>query len=189
MAEKRQRLNREDWITAALAALTAGGVAAVAIEPLAARLNSTKGSAYWHFANRDELLGAALERWERDETEAVIALIAAEPDPATGLRTLMGTALSHPNENLAVTLAGSTDPLVEPVLARVTNRRIDYLAELFVRLGFDSGAARNRAVLVYTTYLGTGQLWRTAPGALPAGTAAWESYIDEIWRALSAPAR
>ncbi|GAB2518766.1 TetR/AcrR family transcriptional regulator [Nocardia heshunensis] len=187
MAEKRQRLNRDDWIAAALAALTEGGVTAVAIEPLAARLNSTKGSAYWHFANRDELLGAALERWERDETEAVIALVAAEPDPAVGLRTLMATALSHPDENLAVMLAGVTDPLVEPVLTRVTNRRIDYLAELFVRLGFEAAAARNRAVLVYTTYLGTGQLFRTAPGALPTDPAAWESFIDEVWRALSTP--
>ncbi|MGW4242917.1 TetR/AcrR family transcriptional regulator [Nocardia sp. NPDC004722] len=187
MAEKRQRLTRDDWITAALAALTEGGVAAVAMEPLAARLNSTKGSAYWHFANRDELLRAALERWERDETESVITQVAADPDPATGLRTLMATAMSHPQENLAVTLAGSTDPSVEPVLTRVTNRRIDYLAELFARLGFDAETARNRAVLTYTSYLGTGQLWRTAPGALPAGAAAWKSYIDEIWRALSTP--
>ncbi|MBH0774697.1 TetR/AcrR family transcriptional regulator [Nocardia bovistercoris] len=185
MAEKRRRLSRDDWIAAALTALAEGGVGAVAIEPLAARLGATKGSAYWHFANRDELLRAALQRWEHDETDAVIALVSTEPDPAVGLRTLLGAALSHPQENLTILLAGAMDPLVEPVLTRVTNRRIDYLTELFVRLGFDGEAARHHAVLAYSAYLGTGQLWRTARGALPANADAWDSYLDEIWRVLT----
>lgn len=186
MTEKRRRLSRDDWIAAALAALAEGGVGAVAIEPLAARLGATKGSAYWHFANRDELLRVALQHWESDETDAVIALVSAEPDPALGLRTLLGTALSHPQANVAVMLAGINDPLVEPVLTRVTNRRIDYLAELFTRLGCTGDAARHRATLAYSAYLGIGQLWRTAPGALPADSAAWDSYLDEVWKALAA---
>jgi Bacterial regulatory proteins, tetR family len=33
---------------AALAAIAKGGLAAVAVEPLAARLGATKGSFYWH---------------------------------------------------------------------------------------------------------------------------------------------
>jgi AcrR family transcriptional regulator len=186
VTEKRRRLGRDDWTAAALAALAEGGVGAVAIEPLAAQLGATKGSAYWHFANRDELLRAALQRWEHDETDAVIALVSAESDPAVGLRTLLGTALSHPQANLAVLLAGCNDPLVEPVLTRVTNRRIDYLAELFTRLGFGDEAARNRATLAYSAYLGMGQLWQTARGALPADSGAWDSYVDETWRVLAA---
>lgn len=185
VTEKRRRLGRDDWIAAALAALAEGGVGAVAIEPLAARLGATKGSAYWHFANRDELLRAALQRWEHDETDAVIALVSAEPDPAVGLRTLLGTAMSHPQANLAILLAGSGDPLVEPVLTRITNRRIDYLAELFTRLGFGDAAARHRATLAYSAYLGMGQLWRTARGALPADSGAWDSYVDEMWQVLA----
>ncbi|MFE3226101.1 TetR/AcrR family transcriptional regulator [Nocardia sp. NPDC059228] len=187
MAEKRRRLSRDDWVAAALAALGEGGVGAVAIEPLAARLGATKGSAYWHFANRDELLAAALQRWEHEETDAVIALVSAEPDPAVGLRTLLGAALAHPQEKLAVLLAGATDPLVEPVLTRVTVRRIEYLADLFIRLGFAAPVAKHRAALAYSAYLGTGQLWRTMRGTLPADQEAWESYVDEIWRVLTAP--
>lgn len=185
--EKRRRLSRDDWIAAALAAVAEGGVRAVAIESLAARLGATKGSAYWHFANRDELVRAALEHWENSETDAVIALISAEPDPAVGLRTLLETALSHPQENLAVLLSGSNDPLVEPVLTRVTNRRIDYLAELFTRLGFSREAARHRAAMAYSTYLGTGQLWQTARGALPADANAWDSYVTAISQILIEP--
>ncbi|MGW3542704.1 TetR/AcrR family transcriptional regulator [Nocardia niigatensis] len=187
MAEKRRRLSRDDWVAAALAALGEGGVGAVAIEPLAARLGATKGSAYWHFANRDELLAAALQRWEHEETDAVIALVSAEPDPAAGLRILLGAALTHPQEKLAVLLAGVADPLVEPVLTRVTTRRIEYLTALFARLGFEDPSAKHRAALAYSAYLGTGQLWRTMRGTLPVDQAAWDSYVDEVWRVLIAP--
>ncbi|HXD53500.1 MAG TPA: helix-turn-helix domain-containing protein, partial [Solirubrobacteraceae bacterium] len=60
------QLTPEDWERAALAAIRDGGPEAVAVEPLARRLGVTKGSFYWHFANRDGLLGAAIARWEAD---------------------------------------------------------------------------------------------------------------------------
>ena len=59
-----KRLSREDWERAALEAMADAGVAAVAVEPLARRLGVTKGSFYGFFANRDELIEAALSRWE-----------------------------------------------------------------------------------------------------------------------------
>ncbi|MEU8610821.1 helix-turn-helix domain-containing protein [Actinoplanes sp. NPDC048791] len=75
------RLTADDWTSAALEAMAGGGLAAVAVEPLAARLGATKGSFYWHFANRDALIEAAVLRWERDHTEAVIgSLPTAEAD-------------------------------------------------------------------------------------------------------------
>src|SRR6476659_2572674 len=97
MAERKatgqRRLTRDDWITAALAAIADGGLAAVGVEPLAARLGATKGSFYWHFAGRDALVAAALSRWERTDTEDVITAIEAEPDLAARLRLLLGHAL------------------------------------------------------------------------------------------------
>ena len=62
---RRRSLGADDWIDAATAVLVEDGVAAVAVEPLAARLGATKGSFYHHFPNRDALITAALERWER----------------------------------------------------------------------------------------------------------------------------
>jgi AcrR family transcriptional regulator len=55
----QKRLTRQDWIDAALEALETGGVPAVAVEPLASRLGVTKGSFYWHFKDRNELLATA----------------------------------------------------------------------------------------------------------------------------------
>src|ERR671922_6013 len=74
-------LSRERWIAAALDALADGGMAAVAVEPLAARLGVTKGSFYWHFRDRDELLTAALQEWERTGTEELIKRLDQIADP------------------------------------------------------------------------------------------------------------
>src|SRR5215469_9908618 len=90
-ASGQRRLTRDDWITAALASIADGGLAAVGVEPLAARLGATKGSFYWHFKNRDALLEAAIGRWEKETTTDVAARSqrppgAGQPVPAPGGR-------------------------------------------------------------------------------------------------------
>ena len=82
----KSRLSREHWIEAALDALGEGGVGAVAVEPLAARLGVTKGSFYWHFPSREALLVAALERWEAMEQETVFGKLEAISDPRARLK-------------------------------------------------------------------------------------------------------
>src|SRR5271170_185016 len=78
-----------DWARAALAAIARGGIAAVAVESVAADLGATKGSFYWHFKNRDALIQAALDLWEQTRTESVIEDLQHEPDPAERLRKLL----------------------------------------------------------------------------------------------------
>src|SRR3954452_14172520 len=55
---------------AGLEALRKGGVAGVRVERLAAEVGLTKGSFYWHFRDRGELLEALLDYWAREMTEA-----------------------------------------------------------------------------------------------------------------------
>lgn len=192
MAEKR-RLGKGDWTEAALTALAEGGLVAVAIEPLAAKLGATKGSAYWHFPNREALVRAALERWEVEQTDAVIARVEVAEHPRDQLRLLFAAAFADP-ESSRVQLAlhaAAADPVVAPVLARVTQRRIAYLAMLYARLGFPSDAAARRAALAYTTYLGTIQLRRSVPAALPGNDDAdgWRAYLDDAARSLTVDPR
>src|SRR6516165_2296438 len=73
-------LDRRTWALAALEAMAEGGVAAVAVEPVARRLGATKGSFYWHFKDRAALVEAALSLYEEEGTEAVIADVLAGPD-------------------------------------------------------------------------------------------------------------
>ncbi len=186
----RKRLTAQDWTAAALAALARGGIAAVAIEPIAASLGATKGSFYWHFAGRDALLEAALLEWERTDTDEVIELVEAEPDVHRRLRTLLAVALrggdERPGDRVELALQASADhPLVAPVLARVTARRLGYLTDLFVALGFPPDEARQRSLLAYTAYLGHAQLAHATPQAAPAGDAL-PAYVDTVIATLTA---
>lgn len=173
MAE-RKRLSARDWTAAAVEVLAAGGVAAVAVEPIAARLGTTKGSFYWHFTGRDALLEAALAQWERADTEDVIALIETEPDPPSRLRKLLAVAIGG-NDSVELALQPSADhALVAPVLARVTERRLAYLTALFAEIGFPPVEARHRSQLAYTAYLGHAQLRHATPALAMDGAA----YVD-----------
>lgn len=181
------RLTPEDWSRAALQAIATGGLAAVAVEPLAAALGTTKGSFYWHFRNRDGLVQAALALWEQEHTEAVIRLVEAEPDPLARLRTLLTVVIGSTGEDsleLAV-LATADHPLVAPVLARVTQRRIDYTTGLFRGLGFPPAQARQRGLLAFTAYLGHAQVAHATPEHVPTG-AARRRYLDHVVEALTA---
>jgi AcrR family transcriptional regulator len=137
-------------------AIVEGGVGAVAVEPLAARLGATKGSFYHHFENRDALISAALDEWERSQTEAVIERLGLLPDPGERLRAVMAAAFADRAGGVrdAALLGSATHPLVKPVVERVTNRRVGYITEMYVELGLSKARARHRALILYASYLG-----------------------------------
>jgi AcrR family transcriptional regulator len=169
----RSRLTAEDWADAALAALVRGGLSAVAVEPLAAVLGATKGSCYWHFADRGALVDAALALWEQRETEGVIADLSTVEEPEERLRLLLELVLTVQEADSVVRLFRDVDDArVQAALERVTQRRLGYLVEQLEACGFDPASARTRGTLAYAAYLGWWQLRRTAPDAAPAGPAA-----------------
>ena len=186
----RASLTATDWSTAALAALERNGLAAVAVEPLAKTLGATKGSFYWHFTGRDDLIAAALELWERRDTGGVIAAVDQAADRADRLRVLLrlvfravvGTPGAGSIELALQPHAGH--PLVAPVLARVTERRMSILASLYAEQGLSVSQAHDRALLAYTTYLGHAQLAHATPDRLPSG-AAFTRYVDRIVETLA----
>ena len=72
VANQKQRLNRQDWVDAALNLLIEGGIGAVSVDQLASRLNITRGSFYHHFTDRNELLRVLLDYWGEHWTYEVI---------------------------------------------------------------------------------------------------------------------
>jgi AcrR family transcriptional regulator len=163
------RLAREDWISAALDAATEGGVSAVAVEPLAKRLGVTKGSFYWHFRDRDDLLEAMLAEWERERTEAFIERLDAIRDPRRRLGEWTRQAFGADKALLVALHAAGDHPIVRPVLTRVTERRIRYLADLLHEAGVPPAAARRRARLLYSADLGLFQIGGVVSDGKPAG--------------------
>jgi AcrR family transcriptional regulator len=180
----RVRLSREDWIEAALHALADGGAPAVAVERLAARLETTKGSFYWHFKDRGELIAEALATWEREATDALIEEVEQIADPVERLRRLMRAATEleeeeHPDVRL---LPSASDPVVGQVVKRVQRKRLDFLARTFREAGFPAAESRLRARLAYSLYLGWFQqrLIEDAERATPRERAAYQRRAIEI---------
>jgi len=173
-------LSRDAWTAAGLRALGAGGIEGVRVEVLARELGVTKGSFYWHFADRDALLIAALRRWEHDYTERVVADVAAVAEPAERLRRLIGTVVGGGRgDRIHLALASSDHPRIKEALARVTRRRLDYLAACYAELGHPRKVARERALVAYTAYVGLVHLRIEAPDALPTA-AAFAAYVEEL---------
>ncbi|HEX6569386.1 MAG TPA: TetR/AcrR family transcriptional regulator [Acidimicrobiales bacterium] len=175
-----RRLDRAAWAAAALDALSTGGIAAVAVEPIAARLGATKGSFYWHFPSRDALVEAALDLHARRSTDDVIAELDALDDPAQRLVRLFDHVFrrGHAGRAELALLSHADDRLVAPVLARMTRRRVDYLDRLYRDLGLPDAEARRYAVLAYTAYTGVVQAQRAAGGRLFGSAAERSAYVD-----------
>ncbi|HLU13547.1 MAG TPA: TetR/AcrR family transcriptional regulator [Arenimonas sp.] len=158
--ERPARLRAEDWAVAALDVIAEQGLAAVAVEPLARRLGVTKGSFYWHFPSREALLVAALERWEAMEQETVFGQLEAIPEPRARLRALFQLVAHElkPHIIYSELLKALDHPVVQPVLHRVSQRRLDYLTASFRQAGLNRLDAQNRARLTYAAYVGFLQL-------------------------------
>jgi AcrR family transcriptional regulator len=178
----RQRLSRQAWATAALRALTVRGVAAVAVEPLAAALGTTKGSFYWHFADREELVRAALELWEHEQTDAVIEDLGHLEHPRERLRVLLDLVLTHSDDRdpVAQLFRDIAHPEVAAAVRRVTSRRIDFVASELCSTGMPRAEARRRAAVAVAAYVGWWQVNAVLPQDAPVGRAARE-HAQVLW--------
>jgi AcrR family transcriptional regulator len=163
---KDTSLDRNRWEQAALDALERGGVAAVAVEPLARGLGVTKGSFYWHFANRGELLAAAVARWERLHVDAPLDALAGIEDPRERLRALLVKASAKPPSIFLRLLDAADEPVIRAALAAAAEKRVAFMAEAFRERGLTKARARRQALLAYSVYVGRAHLARDAPEVL-----------------------
>ncbi|MDG4820337.1 TetR/AcrR family transcriptional regulator [Asanoa sp. WMMD1127] len=181
---RKPRLGPDDWTAAALTAIGEQGLAGVAVEPLAARLGTTKGSFYWHFPNREALLEAALRSWDETYTDAILRTVDAEPDPVARLQALFVAVTASERAPVEVHLHAAADhPAVAPAMRRAVARRTAYIAAQLTALGFDQAEADRRALFVYATYVGHIQLVVRIPDAIPQGPAR-DAYLATILAAV-----
>ena len=139
-------------------ALAAGGPEAVRIEVLAKELGVSKGGFYWHFEDREALLGETFDAWERAMIDDVIVAVeGASEDPRARLRRLFAMA-SGARELFAVELAlrdwSRRDHTIAKRLRRVDDRRMEFLRLLFGQF-CDEEDAEARAMLTYTLFIGS----------------------------------
>lgn len=157
---ERSRLSAADWEQAALELIEEQGVAAISVELLARRLGVTKGSFYWHFASRDALVEAALRRWEQFDTDTVVGQVDRIADPRERLVELFRRTSHEIRDHViySALMRAIDHPAVQPVMQRVSQRRVAYLAAAMRAAGLDRDEAAQRAQLAYAAYVGMLQL-------------------------------
>ncbi len=157
-AAQKPQLGREIWIAAARAALIAGGVASVKVEPLASQLGVTTGSFYWHFRNRDELLEAVLDDWETTNSAALFKAAAGGGDAMAQLDAIADIWINEtqycPDYDSAVRDWARISAAVEERVRAVDGRRIALLKGVFLKLGLPDREAFVRARITYFHQVG-----------------------------------
>ena len=157
------RLTKSDWIAHGLRTLATEGANALKVGAMSDELNVSRGSFYWHFKHRDELIEASLALWERENTTELIPEAEAIEDPLERLRHLVREVYEQSVDAIETALVvAADDPLVAPVFRRVTEARLAFLRRIFIDLGLGNRDAGDRAWLAYAFYIGHHQLGRAA---------------------------
>lgn len=156
------KLTRNDWINAAMNVLATGGIDLVRVDKLAQKLKITRGSFYYHFENRQELLQAILERWRAKATEAVIEslksrslnsqdrLIELILLPLKGERSFEAASIE-----ISLRAWARRDPMARAAVDEVDSYRISYIEGLFIELDHPQEQANDLAFLIYSYMIAT----------------------------------
>jgi len=152
------RTPRDRWMEQGLKALAEGGPDAVRVEALAKQLGVTKGGFYGYFADRDALLVAMLDAWERESIDEVIDRVEREGgDPRTKIARA-GVLTFSSDRLLPIDLAirdwARRDQTVADRLRRVDNRRMALLREMIGTFCSDADEVEARSLLAFCVAIG-----------------------------------
>lgn len=152
----RGSLTPDDWLRVAADVLVDKSVEGVRVDVLARTLQVTRGSFYWHFADRDDLLQRLLQAWRQRQTEQVIAANQRQGMRAQALihelamLTVRGEKAQRGGAiELAIRAWARRDPVARAVVDEVDRVRLDYIDQCFRELGFAGDASRHRAFMLY----------------------------------------
>jgi len=160
-----ESLTRDDWISGAWDMLGVNGLDGVRVEPLARRLGVTKGSFYWHFKDRQQLVEALLDRWFLIWDGQMSPHMEQAADPADRVWALFESVVGRVTRGQTVSLRmlSHSDADVARRIEERDAQRLAFLMEQLVAIGFSSDEARVRGQ-VYQTIM-TGEYLRS--GGLP----------------------
>jgi AcrR family transcriptional regulator len=133
------RLSPEKWIATGLDALCADGPSSLAAEPMARRLDTTKGSFYWHFKDVPAYHAALVRHWHTQALAEVVAQLEATGAPDARLRAFGHALLDAPSES-ALRVWAQSDKHVATIMAEVDAERLTYIQHLINQFGLRNPA-------------------------------------------------
>jgi len=154
MADKGlKKLGRDDWLRAALQ-MCEQGIDQVRVARLAEAIGVTTGSFYWHFKNRQDLLDALLDYWERELTDAAIDHARkADVMPLERILLLMEAVMlgNMARYDLPIWAWAQSDSKARRIFNRALKKRFTFAAWMFQEAGFsgEEAAARGRLMVTY----------------------------------------
>lgn len=153
----KKNLHRDAWLGQALDVLFSHGISSVKVEILARKLNVTKGSFYWHFKNRDELLHQMVDWWRNNQLDFIGNLDSKEIVDASNIIKSVIDFTSHTDDSrhdVAMREFARFDSYASVAVAEVDTRRVEYLKVLFSAAGFDENESIMRAHALYFYQVG-----------------------------------
>ena len=156
----RTPLDRDAWVAGATEVLAEEGIAGLRVEVLAKRLKVTKGSFYWHFTDRRDLLLAVLSHWKEGRIRDIIKQTRAQPgreleqiyhviDVYSASRNRRGMLIE-----LAVRDWARRDAEAGAIVAEVDDVRLRCARDLFLACGVPMEEASSRCMLLYAYVFG-----------------------------------
>jgi AcrR family transcriptional regulator len=158
-ALKTAPLQPDNWIRAAFARLANEGIESVRIELLARDLGVSKGSFYWHFRDREDLLTCVLDRWEADEVEWLAATDVKMRAAARWARFVEHCAdLNRARLEAAVRGWAQRDEgmstRISTRISGIDKKRTAHIASVLRDIGFTAPSAASWSELALLVYLG-----------------------------------
>jgi AcrR family transcriptional regulator len=148
-------LEPADWIRAAFARLSSEGIQEVRIELLARDLGVSKGSFYWHFRDRADLLEKMLAQWEDAEASWL-----DERDTQDSTATRWAKLIERVSDpariraEVAIREWGRADEKVAVKIAIIERKRAKLIVEVLRDVGFSWSAAESWSETVSLICLG-----------------------------------
>jgi AcrR family transcriptional regulator len=154
-ALKTSPLQPDDWLRAAFARLSGEGIESVRVELLARDLGVSKGSFYWHFQDREELLGRMFDRWEKEEIDWLDETVITPKAAARWARFVHHcTEPQLARLESAMRTWSRRDERIAARITAIEKKRTAHISSVLRAIGFAAPAAESWAEITLLVYLG-----------------------------------
>lgn len=153
------KVTREDWLNLARDVLVHEGVGELKILGLSTRMNVSRSSFYWYFANRADLLDALLQEWQVRNTQNIVANCALPADDINAavcnfFRCFLIAGQFDRRLDFAIREWARRDDKVNRDIQEADNARLRAVTQMFARFGYAEQDADARARILYFMQIG-----------------------------------